>query len=87
MAGFDKEGAKQLKHKLMNTRKWIGTAGETFESSIACLPLKDSRTLCRLRFPWYTVRAVYPRSITNDATAFSRAELVDFPKSKKGGYI
>ena len=26
--GFDKEGAQQLKHKLVDTSKWIGTAGQ-----------------------------------------------------------
>jgi hypothetical protein len=26
--GFDEEGAQQLKHKLVGTSKWIGTAGE-----------------------------------------------------------
>ena len=28
--GFDVEGARQLKHKLVNTKKWIGTAGEVW---------------------------------------------------------
>lgn len=26
--GYDEEGAQQLKHKLIGTEKWIGTAGE-----------------------------------------------------------
>ena len=27
ISGFDEDGAKQLKNKILNTRKWIGTAG------------------------------------------------------------
>jgi len=26
--GFDRDGAKDLKNKLVGTKKWIGTAGE-----------------------------------------------------------
>ncbi|KAF8527041.1 peptidase family C78-domain-containing protein [Gautieria morchelliformis] len=34
--GFDRDGAKDLQHKLVGTKKWIGTAG-AFREASACL--------------------------------------------------